>query len=581
MMRIPRPPPRSAAASWSAIVVGSIVVVAAIAGSAVMRVTAIRSSPIFAAGQHREVVRAEVVVTGDPVARRDGSTLVNAAAGVWVPVRVERLFTPHGAFAARVPARLLAPSSWALLLPGSRCRAVVQWTPSPSLTVTAWGTTDAPPVLLDPAPGYQRWAGQLRSALAQASRGLRPSAALVPALVDGDTSAVPEQVIDDLRLSGLAHLSAVSGANVAIAVGAIVLLARRLRVRGRALTAVGAATVIGFVVVARPEGSVIRAAVMALIAMAASVRGGVRQTGAVLGAAVALLLVVNPLLMVDLGFVLSVAATAGLVLLAPLLSRILRGRGWRPRIADACAVVIAAQVAVTPVLVGFTGRLDPVAVPANLLAAPAVVPITVLGFAAMLIAPVAPLIAQALVWCAQWPAQWVLVVAAAGAQWPGGVVSWRGGWWASVMWTLVVATVIAVAVMRRWTPHITWLVPPLVAVVVIALVPIPPALQWPRDWLFLACDVGQGDALALSTGRASAIVVDVGPDARRVDRCLRDAGVRRIDALVLTHFHADHVNGLAGALHHRVTRLLVTSPLTDPPAEAALVRHIAQTAAPV
>ena len=75
----------------------------------------------------------------------------------------------------------------------------------------------------------------------------------------------------------------------------------------------------------------------------------------------------------------------------------------------------------------------------------------------------------------------------------------------------------------------------------------PPTPGWPPDgWVFAACDVGQGDALALRAGPRSAVVVDAGPDPRAVDACLRRLGVERVPLLVLTHFHADHVDGVAG-----------------------------------
>jgi competence protein ComEC len=91
------------------------------------------------------------------------------------------------------------------------------------------------------------------------------------------------------------------------------------------------------------------------------------------------------------------------------------------------------------------------------------------------------------------------------------------------------------------------------------------ATAWPpAHWLVEACDVGQGDGLLLNTGRASAILVDAGPDARLIDRCLRDAGITTLDAVVLTHFHADHVDGLQGALRHRRVGPVLVSSLLEP-----------------
>ena len=79
------------------------------------------------------------------------------------------------------------------------------------------------------------------------------------------------------------------------------------------------------------------------------------------------------------------------------------------------------------------------------------------------------------------------------------------------------------------------------------------------------CDVGQGDALVLNVARGEAVVVDTGPDPTLVDRCLRRLGVTRVPLVLLTHFHADHVEGLPGVLRGRAVGVVVTSPLDDPP----------------
>jgi competence protein ComEC len=115
------------------------------------------------------------------------------------------------------------------------------------------------------------------------------------------------------------------------------------------------------------------------------------------------------------------------------------------------------------------------------------------------------------------------------------------------------------------------------ATIGIAVVGLPIAAKtsWPAaDWRVVMCDVGQGDALVLATGPRRAVLVDVGPDARQVDRCLRDLGIARLDLLVLTHFHADHVNGLRGAVRGRVVDQVLVSPLDEPQANARDVREV-------
>jgi competence protein ComEC len=101
----------------------------------------------------------------------------------------------------------------------------------------------------------------------------------------------------------------------------------------------------------------------------------------------------------------------------------------------------------------------------------------------------------------------------------------------------------------------------------------PPAPGWPpADWLVVACDVGQGDALALRAGPAAAVVIDAGPDPPLVDRCLDSLDIERVPLLVLTHFHADHVAGLPGVLDGRRVGRVLLSPLEDPAEYADDVR---------
>ena len=101
---------------------------------------------------------------------------------------------------------------------------------------------------------------------------------------------------------------------------------------------------------------------------------------------------------------------------------------------------------------------------------------------------------------------------------------------------------------------------------VVAVLVRPPTFGWPPDgWVLVACDVGQGDALVLNAGAGQAVVVDTGPEPRAVDRCLDRLGVGTVPLLVLTHFHADHVDGIAGVFAGRRVGAVETTRLLDPP----------------
>lgn len=114
---------------------------------------------------------------------------------------------------------------------------------------------------------------------------------------------------------------------------------------------------------------------------------------------------------------------------------------------------------------------------------------------------------------------------------------------------------------------------------VAALVKQTAAPDWPPgDWAMAACDIGQGDALLLRTGPASAVAVDTGPDPGLEDACLRRFRITDFPLVVLTHFHEDHIGGLTGLLNGRKVAAIETTTLDDPPAGAARVRREAAAA---
>jgi competence protein ComEC len=282
----------------------------------------------------------------------------------------------------------------------------------------------------------------------------------------------------------------------------------------------------------------------------------------VLAASVFALLLWQPELALNLGFALSVTATASLLLIAPAWVQALRRRGVPAGLAEALAVAAAAHLVTVPLVAGISGQISLVAIPANVLAEPVVAAATVLGVLAALTSvlwlPLAALFAQ----LAGWPCRWLVWVAEYFGSLPGGSLPWpagvRGG-------LLLVALSIVVALLCR-RPAVRVVLAVAVSVGVLVQIPGRSVLiAWPPNgWLIVACDVGQGDALVLNAGAGSAVVVDAGPDPVAADRCLRELAVTRIAVLVLTHYHLDHVGGLTGVLHERRVDRVLTSPLIEP-----------------
>lgn len=434
-----------------------------------------------------------------------------------------------------------------------------------------------PPDRLAPAGPVWAAATRVREGLRTACAGLPPDArGLLPSLVVGDTSGLMPDLEDDMRTTGLTHLAAVSGANFTLLCGAAVLALTAVGARRRTRVSVAVAVALGFVVLARPEPSVLRAACMGLVGLA-GLAGSRRAAGVpALSVAVVVLCVVDPWLSRSAGFALSVLATGGLLVLAGPWTRALEPRV--PRwLAAALAVPLAAQAVCAPVTVLLAPQVSLVAVPANVLVAPAVAPATVVGVLAAVVAPVWPQGAAWLAWLAGWPVRWVAAVARTGADVPHAAVPWPAGPAGAVLLAALTVVVLVVAALllrrpvRRGRLRLHRVAVPTaagVAVVVLVQVGVADPLLGHRApgraWQVAACDVGQGQAVAVRTGDRSALLVDAGPDADLVDRCLRRLDVEVLDLVVLTHFHADHVDGLAGAVRGRAVGAVAVSPLALP-----------------
>ena len=457
-----------------------------------------------------------------------------------------------------------AGKEWRELLPGQNVRARVGVSlPRPGDDVVAVVAARGPPVPVAPPSGLQHAAGAVREGLVDSAARMLdpPSAGLLPGLVVGDTRAMDPVLAEDFRRAGLTHLTAVSGANVAIVLTGVLWPLRRRAVDRRVQALVAGLALAGFVVLAGPSPSVVRAAAMGAVTLLALASGRPRAAVPALSAAVCVLLLHDPGLARDAGFALSVAATAAIVLLAPGWSRRLRKRGWPAVLADALAVSAAAGLATAPIVAGLSGTVSLVSLPANLLAAPAVAPATVLGLLAALAGVLVRPLADALVWLAGWPVRWLVQVAGHAARVPDAATAWPAGAGGAVLLTVLLLLV-------GWA---LWRVPrlrPLALAAVVGLVvlgwPVRQTVRgWPpQDTVAVACDVGQGDALLLPAGPGAGVLVDTGPDVGAVDRCLDRLGIDTLPLVLMSHLDADHAGGLAGALAGRDVGVVATATLS-------------------
>ncbi|MFD6425148.1 ComEC/Rec2 family competence protein [Streptomyces sp. NPDC060198] len=599
---------------------------AAGAASAGLHGADVRRGPVPGLARTHTEVEVEVRVTADPVRTRAqvrGSRSMPAL--LLIDAEITRLALPGArsgsrsgtaarpgpglvsgpggdVYRLRTPVVLMvspgaATRAWQGLLPSTGLRISGRLVPpmregersAATLRVTAGA---APRIVAGPA-FTQRAAGKLREGLRRATEDLGPDArALLPGLVVGDTSRVPTELHDAFRSTDLTHLLSVSGSNLAILIFLLIGppsaalsaerrgLAPRLGLTLRATALIGGLITLAFVIVCRPEPSVLRAAACGLITLLAIGTGRRRTLIPALAAAVLLLVLYDPWLTRSYGFLLSVLATGSLLTVAPRWGAALCRKGVPPRLAGVLAAAAAAQVACAPVIVVLASRVSLVAIPCNLLAEFAVAPATVLGFAVLAVAPVSMPAAQMLARIAGWPVEWIAGVARTGAGLPGAETAWPGGWGGAGL--LAGITLLVVLGARRSGRH-PWICSAAALLLVLAVFrPVPLTRMvtgWPPpDWAFAMCDVGQGDALVLAAGDGAGVVVDAGPEPAPVDRCLRELGVRRVPLLVLTHFHADHVRGLPGVLRGRSVGAVQTTGLEQPPEQAAFARRGAAAA---
>ena len=458
-------------------------------------------------------------------------------------------------------------------------------------------------------PGAMAAVERLRRAIDEAiGRAIpEPEAGLASGILIGLRERVGRAVADDFTTTGLTHVVAISGWNIALVAGIATGLLRATGLRRRARSLVVLVAIGSYTIVAGAEASVVRAALMGGVVLLAREGGRPAGAAAALGLACVGLLLTDPGMVDDIGLQLSLAATAGLLALGGATEAAVRRLvptgtpGWLP---ETLGVSLAAQLATLPLILLHFGRLSIISPLANLLMAP-FVPLAMLG--AVLGAAAGPFIGVPVVGLAAAPislAAWLPLTAMvrsaglladvpfASLELPGPVAAIGAG----------LALLGLVAALRRArsrgarddaedTSRPTerpgaqrsgqrtrrLAAGGIGAALVVSL------------WLVLASgpamplrvsvlDVGQGDAILIEAADGSRLLVDGGADpdllVRRLDERI-PIWDRRIDLVVLTHPHEDHAGGLAGLVpRYRVGRIAETGVTGD----GAGVRELHQVA---
>jgi competence protein ComEC len=461
------------------------------------------------------------------------------------------------------------------------------------------------------APSLERLRRAASAALAAAIP--EPEAGLAAGIVIGLRDRVDRDLAADFTTVGASHVVAISGWNIAIVAATVAALAGRLGRRRRSIILVVA--IVAYVLFAGASASVVRAAAMAGVVLLARETGRAGRAAAALGWAAALLLIADPALVADPGFQLSSLATGGILAWASrlqgALGRVLGGR--LPRwLAESLAVSLAAQAATLPVVLLVFGRLAIISPVINLLIVPLVAPAMAAAVIALLGGAVALVGGPAgIATLAGLPA-WALLTAMCAIIRTGAALPF-----ASVTlgppWTILAAAgaavlPFAVIAMARWhrrrgrarrpaaasdllprrgpgpaSPRVARLAIVGLAIAVGAL-SLVVAHRADGSTRITVLDVGQGDSILVEGGRGARMLIDGGPDPDRLlvelDRRLPPWD-RRIDVLVLTHPHEDHVAGLPLLLErYRIGRIYETGMRGPGPGYAAFARDLAGRVSP-
>lgn len=423
------------------------------------------------------------------------------------------------------------------------------------VAVTPWQAAENP----QDEPWFLSWASALRSLLLDHS-ALLPGvgAQLVPGLAIGDTSRVSSSLTAAMKTSSLTHITAVSGANCAIVTLSVIMLTARVGLSRRWRLALASAALTAFVVLVTPQPSVVRSAVMSIVVIISQFSGRPGSGLPLLAVAAYLMLVWDPWWAVDYGFLLSVLATLGLLIFSgPLTAKLSQ---WMPSLlAVMVAIPLSAQLLCQPAIVLLSPKLPTYGVLANVLAGPAAPLATIIGLLVVLLLPVLPWLADLLLWLCWVPAEWIGQCAMTVSTFPVPNLPWIAGLWGALLASafsvlLLVALLAKQKVVRRLAAAFT-LIGCLGYLTFGGLSALGIHREVPSDWTIATCDVGQGDAFFIRSENHVALI-DVGRYPALMTACMEKLHISTIDLLVLTHYDADHVGGVA-AVYGKVVRALV------------------------
>jgi competence protein ComEC len=416
-----------------------------------------------------------------------------------------------------------------------------------------------------------RLRAHVEQTLARGTTGERR--AVLTGIVLGDDDGIARSLRDDFRASGLTHLLAVSGQNVAITAVGVVWLARIAGLGRLVGEGVAILVVLAYALAVGWQPSVVRAAVAGSLASLGWITARPRDRWHAMAIGALVLLVWTPSAALDPGFQLSFAAVAAIFVVVPRVAGVPEAYPVPRGLWDVLVVAIACGLVTAPIVWLHFGAVALWTVPANVVAEPAMPPLIALSLAAAALEPLLPDAAAALAWLAGGCAAWIALVARIVSGWPSAQIH------SPVALAALLACAAAAVLVRRLPRHrrrsaVVGLVSLALAATAGACA-LRPSPSWtpPHGLRVTFLDVGQGDS-ALIEAPGGAILVDEGPPEADVAGQLRDMGIRSLAAIVLTHPQRDHIGGAAAVLDR-----LRVGEVEDPGIEAPSADHDAAIAA--
>jgi competence protein ComEC len=424
-----------------------------------------------------------------------------------------------------------------------------------------------------------RLRAHLESTLSKGTAGERRD--LLAGIVLGEDAEIDRSLRNDFEASGLMHLLAVSGQNIAITAIGVVAVARIVGLGRLVGEGIAIAVVLAYALAVGWQPSVVRAAVAGTLASLAWLVARPRDRWHALAVGALVLLVWMPSSALEPGFQLSFAAVAAIFVVLPRVSGVPDAYPVPRGAWDVVVVAVACGVVTAPIVWLHFGAVALWTVPANVAAEPAMPPLIALSLAAAAVEPVLPGAATALAWLAGWCAAWIALVARVVADWPSAQIE------SPVVLAALGAVLVAAVLVRLAAPYrrrglVVTCVSGALALGAAGCALMPgPSWTPPQGLRVTFLDVGQGDSV-LVEAPGGAVLVDQGPPEADVARQLRRTGLRSLTVLVLTHPQRDHVGGAADVLRRlRVGTVLDPGLAATSPDQAAALDEARRRGVPL